>query len=58
MITEDTRAVSYPINKEHVKLWDKNKTAQFVRHHGERSAVVDKRMGIDYDIYHALNMQA
>ena len=30
---------------------DKNVTNQFTRHSGERAAHIDKRLGIDYDIY-------
>ena len=25
---------------------------------GERAAVTDKKLGLDYDVYHSLNMQA
>ena len=58
MITDDTRVPVWPIQKDHVKAWDKNKTAMFTRHHGERAAEVDRKLGIDYQLYHAMNLQA
>ena len=56
MITDDTRVPSFPIQKDHVVAFDKNKTAMFTRHHGERAELMDKKLGVDYQLYHALNM--
>ena len=57
MITDDMSA-NFPIQKDHVVAFDKHKTAMFTRHHGERASEIDKKLGIDYNLYHALNMQA
>lgn len=56
MITDDHQCAQYPKHKDHLKVIDKNVTNQFTRHSGERAAHIDKRLGIDYDIYHQLNM--
>ena len=48
LITDDTSVPSYPIKKDHVADFDKNKTALFTRHHGERAAEIDKKLGVDY----------
>ena len=56
LITDDHQVSSYPIQKEHVKAFDNNKTALFTRHHGARAAEMDKKMGVDYQLYHAMNM--
>ena len=58
LITDDMRVSSYPIKKEHIGSIDKNKTALFTRMNIERSADLDKKLGIDYNLYHSLNMQA
>ena len=52
MITDDHQCVTYPKTKDHLQVIDKNVTAMFTRHTGERAAHIDKRLGIDYDIYH------
>ena len=58
LITDDMRVPSYPIQKDHVAAIDKNKNALFTRHHGERASEIDRKLGIDYQLYNALNMQA
>lgn len=52
MLTDDMSA-SFPIiSKDHVTSFDKNRTAMFVRLTGDRAAVTDKKLGMDYDVYH------
>ena len=58
ILTDDTRVPSYPIHKGHLSELDHNKTALFTRHEGDRAAVIDKKLGVDYPLYHALNMHA
>ena len=58
MITDDHQCVNYPKGKDHLGVIDKNVTTLFTRHSGERASQIDKRLGVDYDIYHQLNMQA
>ena len=52
MITDDHQCVNYPKGKDHLGVIDKNVTTLFTRHSGERASHIDKRLGIDYDIYH------
>ena len=58
MLTDDMSADFPIISKDHVTYFDKNKTALYTRTMGERAEVTDKRLGIDYDVYQKLNMQA
>lgn len=58
IITDDMRVPGWPITKEHLGVIDKNKTAQFTRYEGQRALDLDHRLGVDYELYHALNMQA
>ena len=58
IITDDMRVPSYPIYKGHLDELDKNKSNVFTRYSGDRAAKIDQMLGIDYDLYHALNMQA
>ena len=58
MFTDDFPTEHFPIVKDHVVHFDKNKTAMFARTKGERAAVTDKKLGIDYDVYNKLNKQA
>ena len=37
---------------------DQHKSAMFTRFEGERAAQLDKKLGVDYQVYNALNMQA
>ena len=37
---------------------DQHRTAMFTRFEGERAAQLDKKLGVDYHMYNALNMQA
>ena len=37
---------------------DQHKTAMFTRFEGDRAACLDKKLGVDYQMYNALNMQA
>lgn len=39
-------------------MLDKHKTAQFTRFEGDRAAQLDHKLGVDYQLYNALNMQA
>ena len=57
-MTDDTRVPQFPIRKGHLDELDKNKTNLFTRYTGDRDENLDKKLGIDYDLYHALNMQA
>ena len=52
MITDDHQCTSYPKTKDHLGVIDKNVTTLFTRHSGERASHIDKRLGVDYDIYH------
>lgn len=58
VLTDDMRVAEYPIQKHHLVELDKNRTTQFTRHEGDRSAQIDRRLGIDYQLYNAMNLQA
>ena len=57
IITDDMQC-QWPVRKDHLGQLDSHKTAQFTRHDADRSAVTDKKLGIDYKLYNSLNMQA
>ena len=50
------RVPAYPIKKGHLGEIDQHKTNLFTRYTGDRAEKVDKMLGIDYDLYHAMNM--
>ena len=56
IVTDDVSVDSFPIKKDHVLTFDKNKTALFTRYTGTRAALLDRKLGLDYDVYHALNL--
>ena len=56
IITDDTRVPSYPIQKMTLAQLDQHRTAMFTRFEGERAAQLDKKLGVDYHMYNALNM--
>ena len=56
IVTDDMRVPSYPIKKGHLDELDKNRHNVFCRYTGDRAEKIDKMLGIDYDLYHALNM--
>ena len=56
IITDDMRVPAWPIKKGHLDELDKHKYNVFCRYSGDRAANIDKMLGIDYDLYHALNM--
>jgi len=58
MITDDHQCVDYPKNRGHLDVINKNTTNQFTRYTGTGALQIDRRLGIDYDLYHQLNMQA
>ena len=58
IITDDMRVPSYPIPKQHLKELDNHFTAQFTRYEGDRAGQMDQRLGVDYQLYNGLNMQA
>ena len=58
IITDDMRVPKWPISKGHLAELDHHKTAQFTRYEGERAKEIDKKLGIDYSVYHAMNMNA
>mmetsp|Transcript_5519 Transcript_5519/g.7381 ORF Transcript_5519/g.7381 Transcript_5519/m.7381 type:complete len:211 (+) Transcript_5519:709-1341(+) len=58
IITDDMRVPQWPIKKDHLSQLDNHKTALFTRYDGDRAAMIDKKLGIDYNLYNALNMQA
>ena len=58
IITDDVSVSTYPVQKVHIREIDNNRNSQFTRGEGDRAAVLDKKLGIDYDLYNALNMQA
>lgn len=57
IITDDMQC-QWPIPKGHLRELDNHFTAQFTRYDGDRAATIDKKLGIDYSLYNALNMQA
>jgi len=57
IITDDMQC-NWPVRKEHLNQLDCHKTTTFTRHDADRSAATDKKLGIDYHLYNALNMQA
>jgi hypothetical protein len=56
MIPIDTMIEDFPVKKEHVRKIDSNKNNRFPGSTGMRASVLDKKLGIDYQIYSALNM--
>ena len=58
VITDDMRYSQYPVKKGHLGELDNNMTMKFTRYDGDRAATLDKKLGIDYNLYNALNMQA
>ncbi len=52
------RYSQYPVKKGHLGELDNNRTMRFTRYDGDRAATLDKKLGIDYNLYNALNMQA
>ena len=58
IITDDMRVPSWPVDRLHLKELDNHTTAQFCRHDYDRAALTDKKLGVDYHMYNALNMQA
>ena len=46
----------FPIRKGHLDVLDKHKTTKFTKMDGDRAAMIDKKLGIDYSLYNALNM--
>ena len=58
IITDDTRVSSYPIKKVHLKELDEFQAGSFVKFEGDRAAVLDSKLGTDYNLYNALNMRA
>ena len=51
IITDDTSVATYPIKKGHLKDIDDFRTAQFTRFEGDRAAVLDAKLGADYNLY-------
>lgn len=58
VLTDDTRFAQYPVQKGHLGELDSNRTMKFTRMEGDRAQTIDKKLGIDYHLYNALNMQA
>ena len=58
ILTDDTRVPSWPISKKHLQMLDKHRTAQFTRFEGDRAAQLDHKLGVDYQLYNSLNLQA
>jgi hypothetical protein len=56
MIPIDTMIEEFPVNKEHVRKIDSNRNNRFPGSTGMRAASLDKKLGIDYQVYTALNM--
>ena len=56
MIPVDTMNEEFPIRKKHVNSIDLNRTSVFPQTTGLRAAALDQKLGIDYDMYHAMNM--
>ena len=51
LLAEDTLIQEFPVTKNHVTYFDKNKTNRFCRFTGASAEKTDKDLGIDYDIY-------
>ena len=51
LLTDDL-STNFPVAKEFVTSFDHHKTAKFSRMVGERAAVTDKKLGLDYEVYH------
>ena len=51
IITDDMRVPQWPVDRLHLKELDNHTTAQFCRHDYDRSALTDKKLGIDYRLY-------
>jgi len=46
------------VPKHYLKGIDRHKNALFTKLEGDRAANLDKKLGIDYPAYHAMNMHA
>ena len=58
IITDDMQVKEYPIPKHVIQGIDKHKTAKFTQYEGDRAQNLDKKLKVDYHMYHSLNMQA
>ena len=57
MVPIDTMIDSHPIDRLHVRKFDKNRDNRFPQTTGVRAESLDRKLGIDYDIFHAMNKQ-
>ena len=48
----------YPVPKDYITSIDKQKAGLFTKFEGDRASTLDKKLGIDYNMYHAMNMRA
>ena len=55
---DQINGTQFPIKKNHLIELDKNRTTMFPGFEGSRAAEIDKKLGIDYSVYHAMNKQA
>lgn len=58
LIADDSHGVEHPIPKHHLKSIDKHKTTLFTKLEGDRAHDLDRKLGLDYELYHAMNLQA
>lgn len=57
MIPIDTVSDNHPIDRVYVRKFDKNRDNRFPQTTGSRAASLDRKLGIDYDLFHAMNKQ-
>jgi hypothetical protein len=57
MIPIDTVIENHPIDRVHVRKFDKNINNRFPQTTGSRAESLDRKLGIDYDVFHAMNKQ-
>ena len=48
----------YPVPKEYISGIDRHKTTLFTMNEGDRASTLDKKLGVDYNMFHAMNMRA
>ena len=58
IITDDMQIAVYPVPKEYITGIDRHRTTLFTSNEGDRASTIDKKLGIDYQMFHAMNMRA
>lgn len=57
MIPIDTVSDNHPIDRAHVRKFDKNRDNRFPQTTGSIAASLDRKLGIDYELFHQMNKQ-